>query len=173
MPVGSLELTRLVRSPGAALTLSEFVTWTLRWLRANTNAPFCFSYADSAQDHHGGIYQACGFIYTGESQAQFSSFFSEDGQPLHKRSLSARFGTAARDVVLAKVPGAYIGTEKPKHLYIFPLRQKWATIARQRGWKAKPYPKPSAARLLDAPVPAGASKARTLGAAPNSAGTTA
>jgi hypothetical protein len=150
MPTGSMELTRLVRTPDCVIPLSGFVTWAMRWLRANTIAPFVFSYADTAQDHHGGIYQASGFVYTGESKPQFSSFFDAAGKPLHKRSLSAQLGTAARDVVLAKIPGATIGTEKPKHLYIFPLRQKWPTIARRYGWEAKPYPKPHAARPLDA-----------------------
>jgi hypothetical protein len=166
MPTGSLELTRLVRHPLVDVQLSEFLAWALRWVRANTIAPFCFSYADTAQDHHGGIYQACNFIYSGESKKQFSSFFDADGKPLHKRSLSARLGTASQEAVLRAIPGAYVGVEQPKHLYIFPLRQKWPTIARQRGWVALPYPKPSAARPLDAPNPMGASEVQPLGAAP-------
>lgn len=169
-PTEALELTRLVRRDDYSGKLSCLVAYSLRWLRANTETPFVLSYADSAQGHHGGIYQACGFIYIGERGVPFdgiAGFVDANGAFVHARTLNARYGTHKADFVLTRHPDWSISEAEPKHLYIFPLRQKWATIARQRGWQSLPYPKPSAARLLDAPVPAGASKARTLGAAPH------
>jgi len=82
--------------------------------------------------------------------------------------LTAWANRLLRDAATPKIKPDWVPVYgQPKHLYIFPLRQKWATIARKRNWQSLSYPKPSAARLLDAPVPTGASKARTLGAAPN------
>lgn len=166
-PPEAAELSRLVRSDEATPNLSQFVSWSLRWLRANTETPFVLSYADSTQNHHGGIYQACGFVYVGATSGGHIGFTAEDGSFVHGRICNGRFGTRSVEAIAAIKPEWVPVYGLPKHLYIFPLRQKWATISRKLGWKAKPYPKPSAARLLDAPVPTGVSKARTLGAAPD------
>lgn len=165
----ALELTRLIKRPDAKLVLSEFVAFCLRWLKANTTRPFVLSYADSAEGHHGGIYQASGFCYIGERGIPFNNlagFRKPDGSFLHSRTACARAGTFNRKLLEAANPDCVPVEAEPKHLYIFPLRQKWPTIARRYGWETKPYPKPNAARLLDAPEPTGASEARTLGAAP-------
>lgn len=166
-PPDSAELSRLIRRNDFGGRLSELVTWSLRWLRANTETPFVLSYADTTQGHHGGIYQACGFIYVGPQTSGHIGYDAPDGSFIHGRICNGRFGTRSVEAIAKIKPDWVPVYGLPKHLYIFPLRQKWATIARQRGWQSFPYPKPSAARLLDAPVPAGASKARTLGAAPH------
>ena len=167
-PHASRELSRLVRRDDFDKKLSELISYSLRWLRANTETPFVLSYADTTQGHHGGIYQACGFVYVGATDARFIGFIAPDGSFVHGRICNGRFGTQSIPAIKKIKPDWVPVYGEPKHLYIFPLRQKWATIARNRKWQSLPYPKPSAARLLDAPVPTGASKARTLGAAPNS-----
>jgi hypothetical protein len=167
-PSESAELSRLIRRDDFGGTLSRMVSWSLRWLRTNTTTPFVLSYADTTQGHHGGIYQACGFVYVGATAPGHIGFDAPDGSFVHGRICNGRFGTRSVDAI-AKIKPEWVPVYgKPKHLYIFPLRQKWATIARKHGWTAQPYPKPNAARLLDAPVPTGASEARTLGAAPTS-----
>lgn len=170
-PNDALELSRLVRADDFnAAPLSKLVAWSLRWLRANTTRPFVLSYADSAQDHHGGIYQAVGFIYIGEFGVPYNKvcgFTDAQGRFVHGRTATARYGTRKTETILERFPDWTAVEALPKHLYIFPLRQKWATIARKHGWQSFPYPKPHAARLLDAPVPPGASEAQTLGAAPD------
>lgn len=165
-PPESAELSRLIRRDDFTGKLSELVTWTLRWLRANTTTPFVLSYADTTQGHHGGIYQACGFVYVGATSPGHIGFDCPDGTFVHGRICNSRFGTRSVEAVARIKPDWSPVYGEPKHLYIFPLRQKWATIARRHGWEAKPYPKPSAARLLDEGVPTPASEARTLGAAP-------
>lgn len=147
----SVELSRLVRRDDFAGGISQLVAWSLRWLRANTCIPFVLSYADTTQGHHGGIYQACGFQYIGATPRQHIGYNAPDGSFVHGRNCNTRFGT--RSVCeIAKIKPEWVPVYgDPKHLYIFPLRQKWPTIARKYGWEAKPYPKPnSAARLLDA-----------------------
>lgn len=165
-PPDSAELSRLVRRDDFARQLSPFVTWSLRWLRANTETPFILSYADTKHNHHGGIYQACGFIYVGTTPPDCIGFEPPDGSFVHARNCNSRFGTRSMVSLAELRPDWKPIFGQRKHLYIFPLRQKWATIARAREWERKPYPKPHAARLLDDPVPAGASEARILGAAP-------
>lgn len=172
-PYESVELSRLVRRDDFGGPLSQFVTWTLRWLRSTSQTPFVLSYADSTQDHHGGIYQACGFIYVGQTNPGHIGYDCPDGTFVHGRICNGRFGTRSVEAIAQLKPDWEPIYGEPKHLYIFPLRQKWATIARQQGWEAQPYPKPHAARLLDEGVPTPASEARTLGAAPDQAEATA
>jgi hypothetical protein len=167
MPSDALELTRLVRHPDYVKKLSPFVAWSIRWLRANINSPFIFSYADPAHNHHGGIYQALGFIYVGESQAQYSTFYNEKEEVVHKRTISAELGTAARSAVFRRHPKWTLGEAPAKFLYIKPLRQNLKPLLKRSSWQSLPFPKPNAARLLDAPVPTGVSQEHTLGAAPN------
>lgn len=148
-PANAVELQRLVRRDDFTLPLSSFVGWSLRWLRANTITPFALSYADTAEDHHGGIYQATNWKYVRLSKGDVG-FRDETGNYHHGRSLVSKYGTRSQAFILQKHPGWVPTRDGDKHLYIFPLRQKWSTIARKHGWQAKPFPKPSyAARLLD------------------------
>ena len=51
------------------------------------------SYADPGRDHHGGVYQAMGWLYVGASQAQRELVVN--GRFMHKRTASAIWGTAS------------------------------------------------------------------------------
>lgn len=57
------ELNRLCRSEDWNEQLSQFVSACLRRLR--TSNWIVVSYSDTAMHHHGYIYQACNFLYTG------------------------------------------------------------------------------------------------------------
>ncbi len=150
-PPDSAELSRLVRRDDYEGNLSAFVTWSLRWLRANTTTPFILSYADTTQGHHGGIYQACGFVYAGQTAPGHIGFDAPDGSFVHGRICNGRFGTRSVEAIAKIKPDWVPVYGQPKHLYIFPLRSRWATLARVHGWKCLPYPKPSASRPLDEP----------------------
>ena len=165
-PQDALELTRLVRRDDFTLPLSKFVSWSLRWLRGHTLAPFVLSYADTTQGHHGGIYQACGFLYVGEFQSGHIGYNAEDGSFVHRRTCNARFGASGVEDVKRRKPNWTPVYGLPKHLYIKPIRQKTKTALSNIGLTAKSYPKPSAARPLDAPIPIGVSQVQPLGAAP-------
>lgn len=60
------ELNRLCRVDGWNEPLSQFVGAVLRRLRAENW--IVVSYSDTAMNHHGYIYQACNFMYTGCSE---------------------------------------------------------------------------------------------------------
>jgi hypothetical protein len=91
------------------------------------------SYADTAQGHHGGIYQASGWIYAGTTSPKTD--FMLRGQKLQRRSYTGRNFGAGR----LSVPAAAVKVDSPcKHRYLMPLdddmRAKIAPLA-------KPYPK--------------------------------
>ena len=60
------ELNRLCREDGFHEPLSKFVAWCLKQLKPLNL--IIVSYSDSAMNHHGYIYQACNFIYIGETK---------------------------------------------------------------------------------------------------------
>lgn len=60
------ELNRLCREDGFSEPLSSFVSACLRRLRVMHW--IIVSYSDMAMNHHGYIYQACNFIYTGATK---------------------------------------------------------------------------------------------------------
>ena len=60
------ELNRLCRTDDWREPLSAFVAAALRRLR--TENWIIVSYSDTAMNHHGYIYQACNFLYTGETK---------------------------------------------------------------------------------------------------------
>lgn len=148
-PKTALELQRLVRRDDCGFQLSALVTFGLRWLRSNTNTPFALSYADTGENHHGGIYQASGWKYIRLSEGA-TILRDGDGNYIHPRSVVGKYGTWARSFINEKHPDWSYCKDSAKHLYIFPLRQKWNTLSKKYGWQTLPYPKPDyAARLLD------------------------
>jgi hypothetical protein len=166
---GAIELLRLVRSPDCTMPLSSFVSWALRWIRQHLSYAVCVTYADSAQSHHGGIYQACGFYYCGEKGVPFdkvAGFTDERGKFQHARSINARYGTHKKDTILARNPGWAVVEALPKHFYIKPLRRRLKPILKRFNLELLPYPKPNAARPVDERLPRRVSKAQPLGAAP-------
>lgn len=143
LPKTALELSRLIRDDGFYKPLSQFVAWTLRWLRQNDDRDFVLSYADSTRGHHGGIYQATNFIYCGTTDRRHIGFNDVNGLFVHCRQCNHRFGTSSQDEIMRIKPGWSPIYGEPKHLYIFPLHMKWKKIAATYGWESLPYPKPA------------------------------
>ena len=78
-----LELNRLCREDDYKEPLSQFVSWCLRQLKDKN--VFVVSYSDMAMQHHGYIYQACNFLYTGAT-AERTDIYSGNGK--HSRHYS-------------------------------------------------------------------------------------
>jgi len=85
------------------------------------------SYADPKQAHHGGIYQAMGWTYVGTSQPQRELLVA--GRFMHKRSASAKFGTASPQKI-ARLTGRQVeyGPIEWKHSYLMPLDAEIARL---------------------------------------------
>lgn len=142
LPQSALELSRLIRTDGYKGQLSQFVAWTLRWLKANSDRELVLSYADSTQGHHGGIYQATNFHYVGAFESGHIGYSCPDGSFVHRRACNGRFGTSSLQELARIRPDWSPVYGEPKHLYVYPLRMKWKKISAAYGWESKPYPKP-------------------------------
>jgi len=131
---GAIELARLVREPQVDVPLSQFVAWSLRWLRANTNLAYCLSYADRGAGHHGGIYQALSFDYVADSEGNTQWLNPHTGQTVSGRSFDQRR------------PEYKQGWERQrsakKFLYIRALNERRQHLLDRFGWIPMPYPKP-------------------------------
>lgn len=132
---GSVELSRLIRRPDVSIQLSEFVAWSLRWLKANTSLRYCLSYAERAAGHHGGIYQATNFIHVAVSKGNRRYQNPETGDTVSGRSFDQRRPEY-------RVGWTPLRTGE-KYLYVFPLKERKRSLLSRFGWEQLPYPKPS------------------------------
>lgn len=127
------ELTRVALSQHVT-PVSRVVRIAVAFLRRNSpGLRLIVSFADPASGHHGGIYQALGWIYTGTSAPSYE--FRSQGMRLQKRAYTGgNFG--APKMALPR------GTEKlrtvGKHRYLMPLD---AEMRDDVAPLAKPYPK--------------------------------
>jgi len=141
-----VELSRLVRLDDADFALSSFVSWSLRSVkhvaRARGLPPVVVSYADSGQNHHGGIYQACSFLYVGIRGEGRLYGCEIGGRVTHRRSLFQLIGTSSESVVQRMFPGARPVLDKGKHLYVFPFGKAGRRWVAERGLVGQNYPKP-------------------------------
>ena len=131
------ELVRVALKPKHTFLTSQVVAMSLASLRKdNPGLRLVVSYADTNQNHHGGIYQAMNWIYTGESLA--ASMIIK-GKKRHTRSVSAKYGTSKLEWLQKNVdPKAHLVKDLAKHKYLMPLDKQ---MRRQVIKLVKPYPK--------------------------------
>jgi len=135
-----LETTEVAELVRVALTkhaheVSKIVSVAIRFLRKNSpGLKLVVSYADPSEGHHGGIYQAGGWIYSGASEA--TEKFLHEGRWKHSREVTAgAFGGGMakagwQKFQRRKFPG--------KHRYLLPLD---ADMKARVLPLSKPYPK--------------------------------
>lgn len=94
------------------------------------------SFADPSAGHHGGIYQANGWVYCGASSPSYE--FRLNGKRLNKRAFTgSQFGGGKSSI--AAIPADAVKVATPgKHRYLMPLD---AAMREQIAPLAKPYPK--------------------------------
>ena len=106
------------------------------------------AFADQGENHHGGIYQASNFIYTGESEPGRMFRHKATGRILHNRAVSAN-GRRSHFGKIRKVPRhdecEIIGRTR-KHRYLRPLTPKMKEFVEKL---KKPYPKRAASETSD------------------------
>lgn len=102
--------------------VSRVISIALRFLkRANPGLRLVVSYAASEHNHHGGIYQAGNWIYTG---AMDTYVFWVKGRPVHARSLAAKYGRGSQKIEWLRAnldPHAYADRSMVRHKYLMPL----------------------------------------------------
>jgi hypothetical protein len=123
------ELCRVAFRDHPEFTITAVVAWTLRHLhRTNPGLRMVVSFADPEHDHHGGIYQAGNWIYTGRTNSQTQYFYR--GRWVHDRDFNGApgfYGSAtgswhknkkAGKVNVSRLPKR---ATTPKLRYVYPL----------------------------------------------------
>jgi hypothetical protein len=111
--VKTMELNRLVVNEGLDKNvLSYFVSRCLKHLPK----PMCIvSYADENSGHHGYIYQATNWIYTGISKSESTYFDVNTNKYIHPRTIVSTYGSRNVDSVPDNI---IVGNEsRGKHRY--------------------------------------------------------
>ena len=121
------ELNRLCRIDEFDGQLSEFVAGCLRRLR--TENLIIVSYSDTGMNHHGYIYQACNFLYTGITKARTDKY--TEGNK-HSRHYSNDEQKGMRKVRTAKHRYVFFTTFDKK------LKKAWMEAL---NYPILPYPK--------------------------------
>lgn len=103
------------------------------------------SFADRGQGHHGGIYQAGNWLYSGAVELET---WIIGGKRMHPRSVVAKYGTQAQGAVQRIDPNAR-KVWGFKHRYLMPLDEE---IRRRIEPLQKPYPKRAESKANVAPV---------------------
>lgn len=134
------ELTRVALQEHRA-PVSQIVTYAIKLLRQSSpGIRLLVSYADPAQDHYGGIYQAMNWVYVGTKQTHV---FRVCGELVHPKTLHSRYGYGGQSMAFLKSidPLAERVTEGMlKHKYLYPMDR---AMRRQIMPLAQPYPKPA------------------------------
>ena len=124
------ELNRMCRSDEYRKPLSHFVSATLRMLKSLDW--IVVSYSDTAMNHHGYVYQACNFLYTGTSAPHADKYVPEgSGHNRHAESFDVR-------------KDEFSVERSIKHRYVYfctkskRLKKEWMNTLR---YPVLPYPK--------------------------------
>lgn len=124
------ELNRMCRLESYQKPLSRFVATTLRLLKPSNW--IVVSYSDTAMNHHGYVYQACNFLYTGTSSPHIDKYVQDPAS--HNRHSGA-----------SNVRSDEFSVERSiKHRYIYfctnskRLKSEWTKALR---YPVLPYPK--------------------------------
>lgn len=134
--------------------VSRILRFAMKKMREhNPGIRLCISYADTGQGHHGGIYQAGGWIYAADATGTDMVLDKVTRKPIHARSYFAKYGTKK---------GASWVTVPIKHKYLYPLDE---AMKRKIEPLRKPYPK----RAGSSPVERSVSNGEVGGSIPTPA----
>lgn len=139
------ELTRLVRLPDFDDPMTRLISKSIGYIRQYKLAELIVSFADATQDHHGGIYQSCSWLYDGMRDQRLDGF-EIDGVFMPARTCNIKYGTSS-EVELPKHPKLVKRSVVPhfdggKHCYWKPLTKTGMSLAKSLGLRSVSYPKP-------------------------------
>jgi len=113
--------------------VSRVLSIAIKFVKQRTpNLKLIVSFADQSQGHHGGIYQANGWVFTGETSRSTEYWF--EGKWRHAKSFSNEWGG------LSRIDTRSLKSRKalPKYRYLYPLD---SAMRAQIEPLRKPYPK--------------------------------
>jgi hypothetical protein len=137
LEIPTFELNRLVVNDDLPKnTLSFFVAGTFKFMPH----PCCLvSYADPNHGHHGYIYQATNWLFTGTGGYTYA-FKDKEGKDIHKRTLNGMFGKVSKN----NIPEGYDIYETEGKYRFFQLIGNKADIKKMKKfltYEKQPYPK--------------------------------
>lgn len=120
--------------------VSKIMAIAIKFLKTeHADLRLIVSFADQSQGHHGGIYQATNWIYSGQGDS--ATFFKINGKLTHPRSVGAKGGIQNISWVKQNLDKYASAVLVPgKHRYLMPLD---AEMRKKILPLAKPYPKRS------------------------------
>lgn len=128
------ELTRIAFRHHSS-PISRNLSIAIKMLKkSNPGLRLIVSFADTNENHHGGIYQATNWIYSGTSSDCFF-FKDKNGKIWHPRNVSENLNLSGKMVRPSECQKIF---KKGKHRYLMPLDSK---MAEQIKKLSKPYPK--------------------------------
>lgn len=133
------ELTRIALTEHTS-PVSRVVRLAMQFLkRSSPELRLIVSFADPSEGHHGGIYQAGNWIYSGRTSGS-REYIGPDGKRWHARMVKKQGWTTVQGKKRKTLtPDQCTPVEKPgKHRYLMPLD---AEMRAQIAPLAKPYPK--------------------------------
>lgn len=131
--------------------VSRIMRFALKSLRQeNPGIRLVVSFADPEQGHHGGVYQATGWVYTGTSAD--SKFYIVNGKLMHPRSVIAAGGQNSIAGARRIDPNAAEQIVRGKHRYLYPLDE---AMKRKIEHLRKPYPKRAGSSSVEHPTSGG------------------
>jgi hypothetical protein len=143
------ELTRIALTAHCA-PVSRILSIAIRFLkRQSPGLRLIVSFADPTQNHHGGIYQATNWVYTGRSTPCGSREYLIDGKWVHTKSMQAKVGTQSSVEIARRYPHMPMRKVALKHRYLMPLDDE---MRRQIEPLRKPYPKRAGSSAVAAPA---------------------
>ena len=163
--VGKWEVCELVRVAlkSHRTPVSRILAISLKMLRRiNPKLRLVVSFADNDQNHHGGIYQAGNWIYTGLRKAGGRDGFIIRGRFVRERSMPSLGLRNTLDSAKSADPNAQVVYGKGRHQYWYPFDENLRQRLREM---RQPYPKRAGSVDSDAP----ANRAGEGGAIPTSA----
>ena len=124
------ELARLWAPDGHAPNLlTEAMSHACRALRRDVGCEAVVSFADPNQGHHGGVYQAASWVYTGRSE-ETRVYITPDGRTLSRRSFHSGTTSLVPNIKPVRLEG--------KHRYVRCLTKASRRLLKRA---ALPYPK--------------------------------
>lgn len=105
------------------------------------------SFADPSEGHHGGIYQAHGWVYAGKSPRSVEWVLN--GKRLNRRAYTGQQFGGGKSSVAGIPKGAIKRAVEGKHRYLMPLD---AEMRERIMPLSKPYPKRAGSETMDTPA---------------------
>ena len=138
-----VELIRLVKADGFSYPLTKLISFSCRKLKQN-GCDLVVSYADQGVGHHGGIYQASGWLYAGKRQRAMDGVLI-DGTFIPGRMCNNKWGTRSPEKLSLLLPNRKVEAhyDEGKHLYFRALTKSGRKKADRLGLATTGYPKPA------------------------------